>query len=237
MAGAIVAIGAIVAGVGALASAGMGISNASKQSKMARAEANKQRRLDKQLAAFEAARQPVIDNSEKIRAMKDQVFNPYAQMGVATKAADIKIEETDKALANTLDAIRASGGGGATALAQMAASSKAEVAASIETQEVNNQKLRIEGEANAVSQKMAIEQAALAEETAAYGRQEERDVSKMNRLAGLSDRAGAQSMALDQAAMASSMEAMGAVTDAGTSMLTAGMELSDGEKGILPKQD
>ena len=35
--------------------------------------------------------------------------------------------------------------------------------------------------------------------------------------------------------MASSMEAMGAVTDAGTSMLTAGMELSDGEKGLLEK--
>ena len=47
MAGPIVAIGAIVAGVGALASAGMGISNASKQSKMARAEANKQRRYNK----------------------------------------------------------------------------------------------------------------------------------------------------------------------------------------------
>lgn len=221
----ILVIGAITAGVGALTSAGMGIANSSKNSRKARAEANKERRLTKQLEAFEASRQPVIDNSEKIRAMKSQVFNPYAQMGVATKAADMKIEETDKALANTLDAIRASGGGGATALAQAAAMGKASVAASIENQEVNNQKLRIEGEANAVSQKMAIEQAALGEEAAAYGRQEERDISKMNRMAGLADRAGAQSIAYDQASDAAMMEAASAVTSAGTSMASVGASL------------
>ena len=152
----ILVVGAIVAGAGALTSAGLGIANAQKNKNNSMIEAAKQARMEKRLKAFEAARQPVINNADKIRAMKDQVFNPYAQMGVATKASDIKIEETDKALANTLDSIRASGGGGATALAMAAASSKASVAASIEVQEQQNQKLRVEGEAKVMGQKIDL---------------------------------------------------------------------------------
>ena len=60
----------------------------------------------------------------------------------------IQAEEADIALANTLDTLRATGAsaGGATALAQAALQSKKEVAASIEDQEVNNEKLRAQGE-------------------------------------------------------------------------------------------
>ena len=79
---------------------------------------------------------------------------------MATQAAEIQMEQTDIALANTLDTIRATGGGagGATALAQAALQSKKGVAASIEQQEVQNEKLRAQGEANLQSQKAAEQQ-------------------------------------------------------------------------------
>ena len=58
------------------------------------------------------------------------------------------MEETDKALANTLDTLRAQGSsaGGATALAQAALRSKAGIAADIEKQEVGNERLKAQGE-------------------------------------------------------------------------------------------
>ena len=58
------------------------------------------------------------------------------------------MEETDKALANTLDTLRAQGSsaGGATALAQAALKSKAGIAADIERQEVLNERLKAQGE-------------------------------------------------------------------------------------------
>ena len=60
----------------------------------------------------------------------------------------MQAEEADIALANTLDTLRASGAsaGGATALAQAALQSKKGVAASIEMQEAQNEKLRASGE-------------------------------------------------------------------------------------------
>ena len=80
--------------------------------------------------------------------MSKPIYNPYKNMSVATKAAQMKVEETDKALANTLDTLRATGtsAGGATALAQAALQSKLGIAADIEKQEVNNQQLEAKGE-------------------------------------------------------------------------------------------
>jgi hypothetical protein len=140
------------------------------------------------------------------------------------KATELQIAETDKALANTLDAIQAQGpgAGSATALAQMAASGKAQVSAQIENQEASNMQLRIEGESAKQQQLMQLEQTALAEEVAAFDRQEERDIAQMSRVAGLADRAGAQSIAYGQAAQQNTMDALGAVTDLGTSMMTIG---------------
>jgi len=76
------------------------------------------------------------------------VSNPFANLGVATQAADIQIEQTDIALANTLDVLRAtgSGAGGATALAQAALASKKGVAAGIEGQEAANEKMKAQGQ-------------------------------------------------------------------------------------------
>ena len=69
--------------------------------------------------------------------LSGMVSNPYANLGVATQAAEIQIEEADIALANTLDTLRATGAsaGGATALAQAALQSKKGVSANIEQQE------------------------------------------------------------------------------------------------------
>ena len=121
--------------------------------------------LESQLASLEANRQPIVNPYEDITGYKpedlsDSFTNPFANLRVATKAARMKAEETDVALANALDAVRMGRGaaGSATALANAAKQGKAEVAASIETQEVNNQKLFAQGEAQ-LQQRIAAEQA------------------------------------------------------------------------------
>ena len=92
--------------------------------------------------------------------LSGQISNPFASLGVATQAAEIQMEQSDIALANTLDTIRATGGsaGGATALAQAALQSKKGVAASIEQQEAQNEKLKAQGEQQLQQQKMSEQQ-------------------------------------------------------------------------------
>lgn len=105
----------------------------------------------KQVAKLIKAKKDHLDNLLKNR---QPAINPYAGMtnqmanlGVATQAAEFQAEQTDIALANTLDTIAATGGGagGATALAQAALQSKKGIAASLEQQEANNQKLAAQG--------------------------------------------------------------------------------------------
>ena len=74
--------------------------------------------------------------------------NPFANLQVATQAANLKAEEADQALANTLSTIRATGAGagGATAIAQAALQSKLGIAATIEQQEARNTELRAQGQ-------------------------------------------------------------------------------------------
>ena len=92
--------------------------------------------------------------------MSGQLSNPFDDLGVATKAAEIQIEQADISLANTLDTIRATGAsaGGATALAQAALQGKKGVAANIEQQEANNEKMRAQGEQNLMNAKMSEQQ-------------------------------------------------------------------------------
>jgi len=178
----------------------MGGINAAAANRKAKLEGAKARAYGKKVEAFDASRQAVLNQAGDIRALKSQVFNPYANLAVATQAADMQIEQTDQALANTLDSINrsSSGAGGATALAQMAARSKAQISASLENQEVANQKLRLQGEASMQAQKMALDQAALGAEASAWGRQETRDLATLDRLAGFQENAQAQDMALQQ---------------------------------------
>ena len=186
-----------ISGGASLAAGGVGKLVASNKQRKAERE---ERRAQKKLEAFERGRQAVIDQSGAIRDLKKQVYNPYANLAVANQAAELQIEQTDQALANTLDQINQSGtgAGAATAMARMAAASKAQVSASLENQEVQNNKLRAEGQAQADATKMQLEQAALGEETAAWGRQEDRDLASLDRLSGLQENAQAQAMAYAQ---------------------------------------
>jgi len=152
-------------------------------------------------------REPVYDASGKIRAMKDSVQNPFANLGVATRAAEIQMEETDQALANTLDTIRATGAGagGATALAMAAAKSKEGIAANIEQQEAQNQKLRAQGEQQKQQQLLNLEsQAISAEERAAAG-EDARFQAELDRAYGESDFLRSRQMGLEDAGDAALM--------------------------------
>jgi hypothetical protein len=100
------------------------------------------------------------DLSSLASDLSGQLSNPFDDLGVATKAAEIQIEQADISLANTLDTLRATGAsaGGATALAQAALQSKKGVAASIEQQEAQNEKLKAQGKQNLMNAKMAEQQ-------------------------------------------------------------------------------
>ena len=211
---------AIVAAVGAATPMIIGGINAATANRKAKLAEAKQRQLEQQLKNFEQNRQAVINQADNIRALKSQVFNPYANLAVATKAADQQIQQTDQALANTLDSINraGTGAGSATALAQMAAKSKAQISASLEKQEVANQKLRLEGEAGVQEAKMKLEQEALKEEGAAWGRQEERDLTTLDRLASLGQNQQAQAMAYGQGATQSLMGGIESGINLGTQL-------------------
>lgn len=108
------------------------------------------------LKAFEDGRQSPINPYSGAKNMASQVkdlsgnlSNPYANIGVATQAAEFQAEQTDMALAQTLDTLQATGAsaGGATALANAAAKSKQTVSATLEKQEANNSKMAAQGEA------------------------------------------------------------------------------------------
>ena len=87
------------------------------------------------------------DISGMAENLSGMVDNQYANLGVSTQAAQFQAEEADLSLANSLDAMQASGAsaGGATALANAALRSKRGIAASLEQQEAANMKLRAQG--------------------------------------------------------------------------------------------
>ncbi len=182
---------AVVSGIGLIANIGMGMKANNDAKDQAREERKERRRRDAEIKALERSRQQVIDKSDDIRALADSVVNPYQNLGVAMQGVNIRMEETDEALANTLDALNRSGvgAGAATQLARQAAASKAQVAASIENQELKNQQMYLSGEAQKRQQQLSLEQQAIQEEIGVYGRQEIRDVQQLNRLAGLSQNA------------------------------------------------
>jgi len=108
----------------------------------------KGRKAKVQLKEQEGVMEQLMNNRQKLENPALNMTNPFANLSVATQAAEMQAQQTDQALANTLDTLRATGAsaGGATALARAAAQSKQGIAASIETQEVNNEKLRAEGQ-------------------------------------------------------------------------------------------
>ena len=89
----------------------------------------------------------------------------------------MQAEETDVALANTLDTLEQTGAsaGGATALAMAALKSKQSVAATIEKQEAANDQLQAQGEAQMNREKVAASQAYDQATIQLKGRKEEAD--------------------------------------------------------------
>jgi hypothetical protein len=214
-------ITATAVGVGSTLIGGLVSANQSKQA--AKGFANDAKRKEWEIQELERKRQTipnpyanVEDLSGIAKDLSGMISNPYANLGVATQAAEIQIEEADISLANTLDTLRATGAsaGGATALAQAALQSKRGVSASIEAQEAANEKLRAQGQAEMQQMKMAeaqrlqsvqfgeaqrLQQAEIEGTKFVYGEQESRDISQLNRLAGQSAQAQANQAAARQA--------------------------------------
>ena len=160
--------------VGVLISAGASVLTAS-VSAIAANSARIKAKGEKQVAEatlknLEDNRQDIINPYEDAANLSSMLSNPMQNLGVATQAAEMQIEQADISLANTLDTIRATGAsaGGATALAQAALQSKKGVTAGIEKQEAQNEQLRAQGEQVLQQQKMAEEMRETQSQQAVY---------------------------------------------------------------------
>jgi hypothetical protein len=99
----------------------------------------------------------VTDLSGLASDLASQITNPFENLQVSTAAAEMQAEESDIALANTLETLEQTGAsaGGATALAMAALKSKQQVSASIEKQEAQNAQMKAQGEQAAQQQRVA----------------------------------------------------------------------------------
>jgi hypothetical protein len=160
-----IALGGAIAGT--VAKGAQAIS-ANQKAQSAKGDAH---RAKNNLAELEASRQEIINPYGDMKSVagmasdtSGMLKNRMANIGVATKAAEMEIEQADIALANTLDTLAATGAsaGGATALAQAAMQSKKGVSAGIEKQEVANQQ-------NAAQAEMRLDQAKMSEQLRLQG--------------------------------------------------------------------
>lgn len=212
------------------------------QSKMAGIGfANEEERKAWEIADLEANRQKIPNPYANFRDLSNiatdlsgGMSNAYANLGVATQAAEFQAEQADMALANTLDTLRATGAsaGGATALAQAALQSKKSVSASIEQQEAANEQLKAQGQADLQNRKLEeqkrIQNAKFQEAQRLqmseaegvkfqYGEQESRDIARLNRLSGQQAQAGANKAGAQQAqagAISAGIGALGSIAGA-----------------------
>ena len=144
-----------------------GIIGSSAAKQRARDAAKEKARLQAKLDGLERSRQAITDPYASIQNLsgiaKDlsgMITNPFANLGVATKAAEFEAQQIDMSLANTLDTLKETGAsaGGATALANAALKSKQGISANIEQQEAQNQKLQAQGEQEMEKMKMSEKQ-------------------------------------------------------------------------------
>ena len=153
------------------------------------------------------------------------VTNPYENLQVATAAAEMRAAEQDISLATTLDALRATGAGagGATALAQAASRSKANIAADIQKQEMRNVELRAKGEQQMQMLQMReaarVQGARAAGEKFMFGTREGREMQKLDRVSAMA--AGARRRAAAYGSQAS--QGFGQALGAGAGILAGGL--------------
>ena len=172
---------AIIGGVASIAGGLFGSSAAKKRERAARRE---RKRLQNKLNTLEANRQEIVNPYQDLSSM---ISNPFANLSVATGAAEMKIEEADISLANTLDTMRATGAsaGGATALAQAALQSKKGVAASIEMQERQNEDKRATGEKQKQDALIAESKRVQEGEAYEFNLRENRQMAELDRTAAM----------------------------------------------------
>jgi len=230
IAGAAIAVGGAVAG---------SISAGKEARRQGRNAANSKA----QIAAIEDNRQEIINPYSNMSSVTDlaadlssTMSNPYNNLSVATGAAQMQAEQTDIALANTLDTLMATGAsaGGATALAQAALQSKKGISASIESQEAQNQTLKAQGDEGLQKRKtaeaermqniemqddMRLQNAEAQGKAYEFENQEQRTENQLARLSGQQQ----QAEAARSSAKAGQAAAWGGLASAGGSILGAGL--------------
>ncbi len=177
------------------------------------------------LRALENSRQEIINPYENTKDLSGMITNPFANLQVATKAAEFAASEKDISLATTLDTLRATGAGagGATALAQAAARSKAGIAAGIEKQEAMNTRLRAQGEQRMQQIKMSeaarLQAADAKGKSFMFGAREGRQMQQLDRVSAQA--AGAEKQAAAYGNQARSM--FGSALGSAAGLLGAGL--------------
>ena len=160
---------------------------------------------ENRITELEGSRQEIINPYAGVSNLSSMLKNPYADLNnpyanlrVGTKAAEMQAEQSDIALANTLDTLRATGSsaGGATALAQAALKSKQGISANIEKQEAANEKLKAQGAMQVqtlkaqgegelqraqLSEAQRVQQAGVSGSQFMYAQQEARDLQQLDR--------------------------------------------------------
>lgn len=201
----------------------MAVFSAIAAGKARKAQNKAQRKLDEQIKN----RQKIINPYENVSDLSGLISNPFANLQVATGAAEMQAEQADISLANTLDTLRAtgSGAGGATALAQAALRSKQGIAANIQQQEAQNAMARARGEAGAMQMRMAeaqrMQESDILGKTFMFQAQEGREVADISRTAGMVQQYGQQ--------RADALGAMGTNTGAVISAFAGGVGQSVGQ--------
>ena len=172
---------------GGVASIAGGLFGSSAAKKRQREAARERRRLQKKLTELEDNRQEIINPYEGVQDLSSMISNPFANLSVATGAAEMKVEQADISLANTLDTLRATGAsaGGATALAQAALQSKKGVAASIEMQERQNEDKRATGEKQKQDALIAESKRVQEGEAYEFNLRENRQMAELDRTAAM----------------------------------------------------
>ncbi len=172
----------------------MAVFSAIAAGKARKAQNKAQRKLDEQIKN----RQKIINPYENVSDLSGLISNPFANLQVATGAAEMQAEQADISLANTLDTLRAtgSGAGGATALAQAALRSKQGIAANIQQQEAQNAMARARGEAGAMQMRMAeaqrMQESDILGKTFMFQAQEGREIADISRSGAMVQQYGQQ---------------------------------------------
>ena len=225
---------AITSAVVGVVSAGVGITQSLIGARNARNARDEQNRIaetqKEQMELLESQRPAFKDPSRNLKNAFANMTNPYANLTVATQAFELQAEEADKALANSLDVMMETGmgAGGATALAQAALQSKRGIAASIQSQEAQNLKLKAEGEMT-VQKSIAQGEQALSELRYKGDEAKQQDAIDVNeakqmRAMSLHDNALQSAADFEASRQAGVMNAIGGTTQ----LLKAGVGLAGG---------